>query len=54
VSAFRNWEEAIEPLARTHTVVVPALPGHGAPAPGGGDYSVGALATGLIQDREAA
>lgn len=42
-----NWREVIEPLARTHTVVVPDLPGHGLSQPGGGDYSLGALATGL-------
>jgi pimeloyl-ACP methyl ester carboxylesterase len=44
---FENWQEVIEPLARTHTVIAPDLPGHGASAPGGGDYSVGALAAGL-------
>jgi len=44
---FANWQEVIEPLARTHTVIAPDLPGHGASAPGGGDYSVGALAAGL-------
>jgi pimeloyl-ACP methyl ester carboxylesterase len=42
-----NWQEVIEPLARSHTVIAPDLPGHGASAPGGGDYSVGALAAGL-------
>lgn len=42
-----NWSEVIGPLARTHTVVAPDLPGHGASAPGGGDYSVGALAASL-------
>jgi len=42
-----NWQEVIEPLARHHTVVAPDLPGHGASAPGSGDYSLGALATGL-------
>jgi pimeloyl-ACP methyl ester carboxylesterase len=44
---FENWAEVIEPLARTHTVIAPDLPGHGGSAPGGGDYSVGALAAGL-------
>ena len=44
---FENWEAVIEPLARQHTVVAPDLPGHGASAPGGGDYSIGALAAGL-------
>ena len=42
-----NWQEAIGPLARHHTVVAPDLPGHGASAPGAGDYSLGALAAGL-------
>ena len=39
-----NWQEVIGPLARHHTVVAPDLPGHGASAPGAGDYSLGALA----------
>jgi pimeloyl-ACP methyl ester carboxylesterase len=43
----RNWRETIEPLARHHTVIAPDLPGHGASAPGGGDYSIGGLAAGL-------
>jgi pimeloyl-ACP methyl ester carboxylesterase len=42
-----NWHEVIGPLARHHTVVAPDLPGHGASAPGSGDYSLGALAAGL-------
>ena len=44
---IENWQEVIEPLARHHTVVAPDLPGHGASAPGAGDYSLGALAAGL-------
>jgi pimeloyl-ACP methyl ester carboxylesterase len=44
---FENWREAIGPLARHHTVIAPDLPGHGASAPCGGDYSLGALASGL-------
>ncbi len=44
---YENWQEVIEPLARHHTVLAPDLPGHGASAPGGGDYSLGALAAGL-------
>jgi pimeloyl-ACP methyl ester carboxylesterase len=44
---FENWQAVIEPLARRHTVVAPDLPGHGRSAPGGGDYSIGALAAGL-------
>ncbi|HEX9031666.1 MAG TPA: alpha/beta fold hydrolase [Streptosporangiaceae bacterium] len=42
-----NWQAVIGPLARHHTVVAPDLPGHGASAPGAGDYSLGALAAGL-------
>lgn len=42
-----NWRAVIEPLARSHTVIAPDLPGHGESEPGGGDYSIGALATGL-------
>ena len=44
---LENWSEVIEPLARHHTVVAPDLPGHGGSAPGGGDYSLGGLASGL-------
>ena len=44
---FENWQAVIEPLARQHTVLAPDLPGHGASAPGAGDYSIGALAAGL-------
>jgi len=42
--SFENWRDVIGPLARNHRVIAPDLPGHGASAPGGGDYSVGALA----------
>jgi pimeloyl-ACP methyl ester carboxylesterase len=42
-----NWESVIEPLAINRTVIAPDLPGHGASAPGGGDYSLGALASSL-------
>jgi len=44
---YENWQAVIEPLARHHTVLAPDLPGHGASQPGGGDYSLGALAAGL-------
>jgi pimeloyl-ACP methyl ester carboxylesterase len=44
---FENWQAVIAPLARQHTVLAPDLPGHGASAPGAGDYSIGALAAGL-------
>jgi pimeloyl-ACP methyl ester carboxylesterase len=42
-----NWESVIEPLAIDRTVIAPDFPGHGASAPGGGDYSLGALAGSL-------
>jgi pimeloyl-ACP methyl ester carboxylesterase len=42
-----NWRAVIDPLARAHTVIAPDLPGHGTSEPGGGDYSLGALAAGL-------
>ncbi len=44
---YRNWERVVEPLAARYTVIAPDLPGHGASAPGGGDYSLGAMATEL-------
>ncbi len=43
----RNWEPVIEPLALHNTVVAPDFPGHGESEPGGGDYSLGSLASGL-------
>ncbi|HEX3737578.1 MAG TPA: alpha/beta fold hydrolase [Solirubrobacterales bacterium] len=43
----RNWEAVIEPLALHNTVIAPDFPGHGDSAPGGGDYSLGSLASGL-------
>jgi pimeloyl-ACP methyl ester carboxylesterase len=42
-----NWQQVIGPLGRHHAVIAPDLPGHGASAPGAGDYSLGALAAGL-------
>jgi pimeloyl-ACP methyl ester carboxylesterase len=42
-----NWHSVIEPLARSNTVIAPDFPGHGHSAPGGGDYSLGSLASGL-------
>ena len=44
---LENWRSVIEPLAQHYTVVAPDLPGHGGSAPSGGDYSLGALASGL-------
>jgi pimeloyl-ACP methyl ester carboxylesterase len=42
-----NWRSVIDPLARSHTVLAPDLPGHGASALAGGDYSLGSLAAHL-------
>jgi pimeloyl-ACP methyl ester carboxylesterase len=42
-----NWGSVIEPLALRHAVVAPDFPGHGTSEPGGGDYSLGSLASGL-------
>ncbi|HSS32988.1 MAG TPA: alpha/beta fold hydrolase [Solirubrobacterales bacterium] len=42
-----NWRSVIEPLAVGNAVIAPDFPGHGASAPGGGDYSLGSLASGL-------
>src|SRR5262249_2614828 len=43
----RNWDAVIEPLALHNPVIAPDFPGHGESAPGGGDYSLGSLASGL-------
>ncbi len=42
-----NWRAVIEPLGLRHTVIAPDFPGHGLSDPGGGDYSLGSLASGL-------
>jgi pimeloyl-ACP methyl ester carboxylesterase len=42
-----NWHSVVEPLALRNTVIAPDFPGHGLSAPGGGDYSLGSLASGL-------
>ncbi len=42
-----NWSPVIEPLGLRHTVIAPDFPGHGLSGPGGGDYSLGSLASGL-------
>ena len=42
-----NWQAVTPSLARHHAVIAPDLPGHGGSAPSGGDYSLGALASGL-------
>jgi len=42
-----NWSPVIEPLALRNAVIAPDFPGHGESAPGGGDYSLGSLASGL-------
>jgi pimeloyl-ACP methyl ester carboxylesterase len=45
--SLETWRTVIDPLARHATVVAVDLPGHGASGPGGGDYSLGSLASGL-------
>jgi pimeloyl-ACP methyl ester carboxylesterase len=42
-----TWRSVIDPLARNATVLAVDLPGHGGSSPGGGDYSLGSLASGL-------
>jgi pimeloyl-ACP methyl ester carboxylesterase len=42
-----TWLPVLPDLARSGTVVVPDLPGHGASAKPQGDYSLGALASGI-------
>ena len=42
-----NWHSVIESLALRNTVIAADFPGHGLSAPGGGDYSLGSLASGL-------
>jgi pimeloyl-ACP methyl ester carboxylesterase len=42
-----HWREVVEPLARHHTVIAPDFPGHGESEAAAGDYSIGALASGL-------
>ena len=42
-----NWSSVVEPLALRNAVIAPDFPGHGLSAPGGGDYSLGSLASGL-------
>lgn len=44
---LENWRAVIEPLSEHYTVVASDLPGHGRSAPGAGDYSLGAMASGL-------
>jgi pimeloyl-ACP methyl ester carboxylesterase len=44
---FHNWDEVVGPLADHHLVIAPDLPGHGGSGPGGGDYSLGAMAAAL-------
>jgi pimeloyl-ACP methyl ester carboxylesterase len=42
-----TWRHLIRPLAATHTVIAPDLPGHGDSEAPAGDYSVGAHAAAL-------
>jgi pimeloyl-ACP methyl ester carboxylesterase len=43
--ALDTWRSVIEPLAEHATVLAVDLPGHGSSSPGGGDYSLGSLAS---------
>jgi pimeloyl-ACP methyl ester carboxylesterase len=43
----RTWRHIIEPLAATHRVIAPDLPGHGDSDAPAGDYSLGAHAAAL-------
>jgi pimeloyl-ACP methyl ester carboxylesterase len=45
--SLETWRSVVDPLARKATVLAVDLPGHGTSSPGGGDYSLGSLATGL-------
>jgi pimeloyl-ACP methyl ester carboxylesterase len=45
--SLETWRSVIEPLARHATVLAVDLPGHGSSGPGGGDFSLGSLASGL-------
>jgi pimeloyl-ACP methyl ester carboxylesterase len=42
-----TWRHLVDPLAATHTVIAPDLPGHGDSDAPAGDYSIGAHATAL-------
>jgi pimeloyl-ACP methyl ester carboxylesterase len=42
-----NWNAVVDPLGLRHRVIAPDFPGHGLSGPGGGDYSLGSLASGL-------
>jgi pimeloyl-ACP methyl ester carboxylesterase len=42
-----TWRSVVDPLARNATVLAVDLPGHGGSSPGGGDFSLGSLASGL-------
>jgi len=42
-----TWREVMLPLAGSHDVIAPDLPGHGGSAKPPGDYSLGAFASGL-------
>ncbi len=43
----RTWRDVMPALARHHRVVALDLPGHGHSAPSSGDYSLGAMASGI-------
>ncbi|MFI5889846.1 alpha/beta fold hydrolase [Actinoplanes sp. NPDC051513] len=43
----QTWNQVLDDLAATHTVIAPDLPGHGDSDAPAGDYSLGALAASL-------
>jgi pimeloyl-ACP methyl ester carboxylesterase len=43
----RTWRDVMPVLARHHRVLALDLPGHGRSAPSSGDYSLGAMASGI-------
>jgi len=46
-SSSETWQAVLPALAERACVVAPDLPGHGGTAPAAGDYSLGALASGV-------